>query len=199
VPLRHVYTYRIKARRSRAGGGLVQDPTSPNQVQMNQVWHQLELANAGKVPWTTGAALMLRDALPLGQDLLTYTSGGGRALLPVTIAVDLRGAFDEQEIERKPNALHLDGYDYVLVKKRGSVTVSSYRKEKSDMRVSVSAGGKATAASDDGTIKLNDFRPDDWDDNGLMRVNNHSDVTWELTLEPGETKTLTYEVSFYLR
>jgi hypothetical protein len=30
-------------------------------------------------------------------------------------------------------------------------------------------------------------------------VNNHSDVTWELTLEPGASKTITYEVSFFTR
>jgi hypothetical protein len=30
-------------------------------------------------------------------------------------------------------------------------------------------------------------------------VNNHSDVTWELTLAPGETKTLEVRFSFYVR
>jgi hypothetical protein len=53
--------------------------------------------------------------------------------------------------------------------------------------------------SDEGKIKLNDFRAGDWDEAGQMRVNNHSDVTWEFELEAGKTKTLTYELSFYTR
>ena len=67
------------------------------------------------------------------------------------------------------------------------------------MCVTLSTGGKVSAASDDGKVKLNDFRAGDWDDQNNMRVNNHSDVTWEFDLEPGKTKTLTYDVSFYAR
>jgi hypothetical protein len=201
--LRHVYTYDIKACRNGVGGGIVREspatPASPLHIQMNQVWHQLELTNASKIPWTTGAALILRELLPIGQDLITYTPPGSKALLPVTIAVDLRGSFEEQESERTPSALRIDRTEYTLVKKKGAVTVTSYRKDKSDVRVTLAGGGKVTSASDDGKIKLNDFRPEDWEDNTLMHVNNHSDVTWEFSIGPGETKTIAYEVQFYLR
>ena len=202
--LRHLYTFDIQHRRSRVSGGIIDkggsgDSSSPLQITMNHVWHQLELSNTGKVPWTTGAALMLRESLPIGQDLLTYTPPSSKALLPVTIAVDLRGTFDEQETDRKPNALHFDGYDFFIVKKKGTVTVTSFRKDKSDMRITLSTGGKVTTVSDDGKIKLNDFHTGDWDEPGYMRVNNHSDLVWEFTLEPGATKTLSYETSLYVR
>lgn len=203
--LRHVYTYEIHARRSRVNGGLMDgsavaaNPTSPLQITVNQIWHQLELSNNSKTPWTTGAALMLRESLPIGQDLLTYTPPGSKAMLPVTIAVDLRGTFDELEIERKANALHFDGDDFFAVKKKGTASITSFRKEKSDMRITVSTGGKVLAASDDAKIKLNDFRASDWDEPNYMRVNNHSEVAWEFTLEPGATKTLTYEETFFVR
>ncbi len=204
--LRHLYTYDIRARRSRISGGLL-DETAPNpntaqsplQINTNHVWHQLELSNTSTVPWTTGAALMLREALPIGQDLLTYTPPASSSLLPVTIAVDLRGTHDDEELDRKPNALHFDGYDFMQVRKRGTVTVTSYRKEKSDMRITVSTGGKVTAASDDGKIRVNDFRAADWDEPAYMRVNNHSDVEWEFRIDPGATKTITYEATFFVR
>jgi hypothetical protein len=204
--LRHLYTYDIRARRNRISGGLLDetaaDPNaaqSPLHVSVNQVWHQLELSNTGAVPWTTGAALMLRGSLPIGQDLLTYTPPTSKALLPVTVAVDLRGTHDDQELERKPNALHFDNAEFMQIWKKGTITVTSYRKEKSDMRITVSTGGKVAAASDDGKIKVNDFRAADWDEPSYMRVNNHSDVVWEFTIDPGTTKTITYETTFFVR
>lgn len=214
VPLRHIYTMDIKPARTRAGetvlnyrggnahGRSSADPSaiaSPLRVTVNPVWHQLELTNNSKVPWTTGAALTMRGTLPIGQDLLTYTPAGGCALLPLTVAVDLLGSFDEEEISRTPNALRVEGYDYTLVRKKGMLTVSSFRREKSAMRLSVSVGGRVEEASDDGKSRINDFRPDDWLDAGHLHVNNHSDVTWELELEPGQTKTVSYTVSFYVR
>ena len=203
--LRHLYTYDVKARRSRSTGGMIKydqqsgERASPLQLTLNTIWHQLELTNGGKMPWTTGAALMMKGNLPLGQDMLTYTPPTSTACVPVTVAVDLRGTTDEEEVERTNAALKVDGYEYALVKKKGSITVNSFRSEKSLMRITLSTGGKVSAASDDGKVKINDFRPDDWDDSNYMRPNNHSDVTWEFTLEPGKSKTLTYTLSSYVR
>ena len=217
VPLRHIYTMDIKASRMRGGetilgyrggrgseygNGASADPNgvaSPLRAGMNQVWHQLELTNNTKVPWTTGAALTMRDTLPIGQDLLTYTAVGGCALLPLTVAVDLQGSFDEEETSRTPNALRVEGYDLTLVRKKGTLTVSSFRKEKSAVRLSVGVGGKVSEASDGGKIKVNDFRTEDWVDGGHLYVNNHSDVTWEIEIGAGETKRVSYTVSFYVR
>ena len=73
VPLRHIYTLDIKAARTRGGetvlghrgGPASADPAlavaSPLRARINQVWHQLELTNNGKIPWTTGAALTPRS------------------------------------------------------------------------------------------------------------------------------------------
>ena len=52
----------------------------------------------------------------------------------------------------------------------------------------VSAGGR---------VKVDDFRMEDWGNRDLAAVNNHSEIEWMLTLEPGERKTLTYEVGFW--
>jgi hypothetical protein len=203
VPLRHVYTMDQPIVRSRAGGIMEMLPgpgegASPLRIRRNSVWHQLELTNSSSVPWTTGAALTMREHLPVGQDLITYTPSGGRAMVPLTIAVDLLGSVEEEEIARKPGAVRFNQTDYALVRKRGTVTLNSFRKEKSLMRVSLSMGGKAELASDAGKIKLNDWSPADWHGSSYREVNNHSDVSWELTLEPGEKRRLTYEVSFYV-
>jgi hypothetical protein len=206
VPLRHVYTMKVDAVRDfRSGAVVVRDDapnerssTSPLRLARNKVWHQLELTNTADVPWTTGPAMLLRAFLPLGQELLTYTPRGGRTILPITVAVDVRGTHDEEEIGRESKALRWGGYDWAHVRKKGAVTVTNYRDEPTDMLVSVSTGGKVESASDDGTIKINATRVEDWY-GGHAAINNHSDVAWSLTLEPGETRTVSYVVSYYVR
>ncbi len=203
VDRRHLYTLDIEvARDSRSGSESTELPGSPTGSPLRklpfQVWHQLELANAGKSPWTTGAILMMQGALPIAQELLTYTSIGGKALVPVTVAVDVRAEHGEEEIERRVNAFNWNSTHYALVRKRGEVTITNRRPEPIALRTSLAVAGRVTAVSDDGRIVINDFRPGDWRNDHYARINNHTDVTWELNLKPGETKTVTYEVQFYV-
>jgi hypothetical protein len=206
VPLRHLYTMEVGVVRDfRSGARIGRDQApndpgnrSPLRLAHNKVWHQLELTNTADVPWTTGPAMLLRSFLPLGQELLTYTPRGGRTLLPITVAVDVRGTHEEEEIDRKPKALRWGSYEWAHVRKKGTVTVTNYRDEPADMLISVNTGGKVESASDDGTIKINATRVEDWF-GGHAAINNHSDVAWSLTLEPGETRTVSYVVSYYVR
>lgn len=202
VPMRHLYTMDVKVvRNSATGQAWVADSgaRSPLQLATNRVWHQLELTNNTQTPWTTGAALMLRDHIPLGQELLTYTSVGGKAELPVTVAVDMRGHFEEEELSRQPNAMRWANYDYARIRKKGTITITNFRRETSTTRIVISLGGRAENASAGGTIRLNDFQPADWSDSHNAQVNNHSDVMWNLELKPGETRTLTVDFSYFVR
>jgi len=205
APLHHLYTLDLDVVRHARHGSMVRGESddakcpagSPLRLLKTQVWHQLELTNQSKVPWTTGAAIILRDTLPMGQDLLTYTSPGGTSLLPMTVAVNLRGTLREEEIQRKPNVLQWGGHSYSLIRKKGTVTLTSYRDADSDVRVTVSLPGKAEELSGDGQVRIDDFHPGDWQNGGFWQ-NNHSELGWDLTLKPGETVKLTYAVSFYV-
>src|SRR5262249_2262633 len=132
--------------------------TSVGAAGSAPVWHELELANGSEVPWTTGAALVLRGNVPLGQNMLRYTSAGAKSLLPVNVAVDLQGKWEEQEKERQANALKWSGSTYSLIRKHGTVTLVSRRKEPSAVRVTVSLGGRAETANESGRVTVNDVR-----------------------------------------
>jgi hypothetical protein len=205
--LRHLYTMDVRVVRNPRSGehayrsaksAVIRDIAAVSRESSSPVWHELELANASTVPWTTGAALLLKGDVPLGQNVLTYTSPGAKSLLPMTVAVDLRGTWTEQELDRKGNVLAWSGVQYSQVLKKGNVTLTSRRKEPSLVRVTVGLGGRVESASDNGAIVLNDVSSGDWADSAHA-VNNHSDVTWELTLAPGETKSLEVRFSFYVR
>jgi len=208
VPIRHVYTLDLRLIREASGKLSVQSydvqpapggDSSPLRFNVNRVWHQLELANHSTVPWTTGAAFLLRNGLPLGQDILTYTSPKGQTLLPVTIAVDVKASYDDEELERKPNALRWANSDYAMIRQRGTITIKNARSEAISIRPTVTLGGRAEQASDDGTIRIGNFDPGDWNNSSYGAVNNRSTIAWTLTLEPGETRTLTFDYFYYIR
>jgi hypothetical protein len=204
APLRHLYTYEVSLQRdARSGSRLDPEETgeraSPLRLSRNEVWHQVEIPNGTEVPWTTGSALLLKGDLPLVQDILVYTPRGGRALLPVTAAVDVRGTYAEEETGRKPDALRWDGHMYTLVTKRASITVTNHKREPASLRVTLSGGGRARAASDGATVVLDDYRPDDWRSGNFGPVNNHSTATWEFTVEPSATRTVTLDFEFFVR
>ena len=205
TPLRHLYTLDLDIVRGGSDGddglGLAgEDGRSPRRRLTQRVWHQLELANRSQRPWTTGAVLMMQALLPLGQELLTYTSPGGTVLVPMTVAVDMRAEHHEVETAREPNAMQWRGNSYARVTKAGTITITNHRKEPSTTRVRLRIGGKVEQAADSGRIEINDFRRADWGDyDYYWRLNNHSEATWDLTLKPGETRELTYTNWYHVR
>lgn len=193
VPRRDLYTLNLPIKRNGRDPG--SDSNSPQQLSENQVWHQIELSNTSKVPWTTGSLLIMQGDLPVAQELLTYTSAGGKVLVPETIAVNVRATRSETMTEHTPGKYRQDGVDFAIVKKDGAVTVTNHERFRVPMRVSIGTGGKVEKASDGAKVSLDDLHSDDWSASPVARVNQHSDVVWEFELAPGETRTVTYHVS----
>jgi hypothetical protein len=112
----------------------------------------------------------------------------------------MRSTYDEEEVERTPAAMKWNGYPYFLIRKKITLTITNNRKAASDTRVTLSLGGKVEKASDNAVVKINDYRAADWIDSGQeFRSSMHSNVDWDLNMAPGETKALTFELSYYSR
>jgi hypothetical protein len=201
VPIRHIYTWDVKLSRSgtEAVPGRGAHP-SPVRLLKNEVWHQIELQNKTDVPWTTGAALIMDQFLPIAQELLTYTSIGGKCLLPLTVSMDIRGTYSEEETGREPKAIHFDGHDYVLITKQGKLRVTNYKTEQITLIITCEFGGNATEASDDGKIVVSDFVNEDWRDfRGNRSLTGHSTISWELKIDGGKTKEISCQYFYYAR
>jgi hypothetical protein len=174
-----------------------------SRFSVNNIWHQIELTNSSAAPWTTGAALVMGGGtggagpIPIAQELLRYTPAGGKVLLPLTIAVDLKADLVEEEVSRQENALKRNSTSYTLVKARSTITLTSSRKEPSATRITLGFGGRVTEASDSAKVTISGHSSEDWGNNDPGPVNNHSHVTWELNLAPGEKKVLTVEFTYY--
>lgn len=201
VPFRHLYTWDVQLTRS----GVEAVPaagkfSSPVKLLKNEVWHQIEWTNTTAAPWTTGAALVMDGYLPVAQELLTYTAVGAENRLPLTVAVDIRGTYEEEEIGRDLKAIHFDKHNYVRISKKGTLSVTNHKKENVDLLITCQFGGNATKASDAGEIKVTDFKNEDWGTfRGSSALTGHSRIDWALTLKPGETKKVSCEYFYYAR
>ncbi|MBI5117851.1 hypothetical protein HZA56_15355 [Candidatus Poribacteria bacterium] len=201
IPVRHIYTWDV--RLSRSGAEAVpgaSERSSPVKLLKNDIWRQIDLTNKTEVPWTTGSAIVMDGYLPIAQELLTYTPTGADCRLPLTIAMDVRGTYDEDEIGRDLKGIHFDGNDYVRISKKGSLRVTNHKKEIVELTITCQFGGNATKASDDGKFSVSDFNDQDWSDfRGSRALTGHTTITWDLVLGAGETKDVTCEYYYYTR
>ena len=201
VPYRDVYTWDVQVTRhdieaSPSGAGV----RSPLNLSKNEVWHQVELTNTTNLPWTTGAALIVQGQQPLAQELLTYTPAKAGVRLPVTVSVETRGTFGEQETGRDLKALVWDNVSYARIEKEAKLRLDNHKSAPIEAEITLRLGGRATAASHGGQIAVNAFNAADWVQyHGSPAVNNSSTITWTVKLQPGETLEPTAKYNFFAR
>lgn len=199
VPYRDVYTWNLHLRRrdieaAPSGAGV----QSPLALARNEVWHQVELSNTTDVPWTTGAALIMQGHQPLAQELLTYTSPKTAVRVPVTVSVDTRGTFREEETERKLKALTWDKHSYAKIDKKATLQLRNAKQEPIEAEITFSFGGRFGEISDGGKGTLNAFQKADWQDyRGSPAANNNSSIRWTAKVQPGETFAPTVTYHYY--
>ena len=201
VPCRHIHTWDVHlAHTGTEALPKVGKHAAPVRLLTNEIWHQIELTNNTEAPWTTGAALIVDGYLPLGQELLTYTSIGGKVQVPITVAIDVRGTYAEEETERVLKALKYHGYDHAKITKKGTLRVTNYKKQPVALYLTCDLGGNALEASDDAKIVITDYQNSDWKNvQGQPGLTGHSTIGWELELKPGETKEVTCTYEYYIR
>ena len=205
VACHDAYTWDLHVRRKdieAAPGGA---GASPLVLSDARVWHQVELVNGTAVPWTTGPAFLLERSAsgsprPLAQELLAYTAPGGTVRVPVTVAIDVRAGFSEEETGREMNAMRWLGNAYARIEKKGRLELTSSIAEPVDVEVTCELGGRAVEATHDGKISLDAFRADDWKEYvGHPGANHHSTVRFLLRLEPGKTVAPEFRYHYFTR
>jgi len=200
VRYRDVYTWDIQLKHTETFSPSGSTEQSPLVLSENKVWRQVELINDTRMPWTTGAAMFVEGSQPLAQELLTYTSPGSQCRIPVTVAVDLRGRVEDRETGRKAEKVLWRGHHYTRVDGKIDIELENNKQGAVPVEVRLRFGGKADSATADGTIRLNSFRNEDWDNyRGEPAVNNSSQVTWKATVASGECFRPEVNYHFYLR
>ena len=188
VPYRDLYTWDVhltKPDNDAAPSGAI--TKSPLTLSKNEVWHQIVLTNTTKLPWTTGAAMIMQGNQPLAQELLTYAPPKDDVRVPVTVSVDTRGSLSEKEVGRVLNKLQWDGHNYAQIDKEIKLDLCNNKAVDIEAEITLQVGGKVDKVSDDGEVTLRAFDAADWVQyQGHPAVNNSSSVRWKVKLKPGD-------------
>ncbi len=162
-----------------------------DQKPANVVWHSVRLKNGSGFPWTSAPAMVISGTKALSQDTLLYTPRGASSNLRITIATDVRTDKKELETERQPKALYRNGSEFEAVTVEGTLKLKSYKSKEIALKVYRSLVGEVISATDAGqTEKLGE---------GVRGVNPTSRITWDVRLEPGEEKVITYRYKILVR
>ena len=198
---RQQYTIDLALQRRDRSDDLIQKDEGPEPCMPSGkpiVWHQLEATNETAKPWITGPALILHQAMPLGQNIISYTARGERVSLPTTAAVNVQALHDESLVRRQDEVRRWRGNQLSRIEKEGKLQVVNHRDSTVEMRIRMRTGGEVTEASHEGEMRYVDCRGDDWSVGHEVPINKHSRVTWSVEGDPGDRVKLTYDVDLYI-
>lgn len=156
-----------------------------------EVWHALKLTNAGKLPWTSAPAQVVKGDQLLGQDMLTYTPTGAETVLRITRAMSVKAEQDEVETDRQRDVVQMYGYSFDRVTVQGKLQVTNHKAEPITLEITKHLSGEVKGTSPEAKVE----RPA----KGLRRMNPSQLLTWSLSLKPGERREITYTYEALIR
>jgi len=190
APYQHIYTWDVPDTIPLNRQGYY-ERRSGETPEPEPIWHSLKLENKAKQPWTTASAFIVQDDVPLGQDMLRYTSVGSETVVRITRATDVAGRKQEFETERQHNARQFYNNNYDLVTVRGELKLQNKRTKPVRATITKATTGTVAETSPEAEVAVRA--------EGLTPVNQKSTLKWQIDLDPGEEQTLTYIVKVYVR
>jgi hypothetical protein len=194
VNYEHIYQWEVQdAPRVDAYGNVsnYQTAQGSDQAARNNIWHALRVKNTTKFPWTSAPALVISGTKPVSQDTLPYTPKGAVSNLKLTIATDIRSSHDEREVTRQQSVLRRRGMSYDEVTVEGTLIVKNYKSKEVRLNIEKTLRGSVESQTDGGKAeKLGE---------AISVDNPMSRLTWEITLKPGEERSITYRYKVLVR
>jgi hypothetical protein len=164
---------------------------SSDQAERNSIWHALRVKNNTKFPWTSAPTMVISGTKPVSQDTLPYTPKGATSTLKLTIATDIRASHAEQEVDRTQNVPRRRGYTYDQVTVEGTLKIKNYKTRDVRLSIAKTLRGTVDSQTDEGkSEKLGE---------AIAVDNPMSRLTWEITLKPGEERSIRYRYKIWLR
>jgi len=171
--------------------------TSYDNTIKNSVWHSIKYTNSTKIPFTTGAAMVVsrenNKISPLSQDMMKYTPVNSEGFLKITISPDINVKDKEIETQRQAKAKKQGSQYYDLITVEGKIKVKSFRDKEIKLNVKREIYGELKSCDDTWKHERN---VRNYQYSGSINPSNN--VDWILNLKPGEEKEITYTYTFYV-
>jgi len=170
----------------RADGRHIQEHErrqNPDKYQ-DAVWDALRFKNPFSFPMTTGAAMIVGKGKFFGERTSFWVNKGEETTLHITKALSIRTRSSEQEEPNSRQVVYIGNDDYHKTTVKGELMMNNHRKEKISMVIRRQFSGELLDSTGEPKCVLRE--------EGVWSVNRRNELTWALTLNPGEERTLTY-------
>ena len=186
IPYKDVYTSTIGDVVSYATNSYINiDPE-----KRYDVYHSIKLSNLTKNPFTTAPVFVQNENLqPLAQDELKYTPAGSFVSIQLSKAVDVIIKNNEEEIKKVERAKTLGKNSYNKIIIKGTIDISNLQDKKIVLNLNKGINAEIIEISDSGNIK----KPGRY-----AGLNPYTEASWEIPLNGGEKKTVTYQYEVYV-
>lgn len=157
----------------------------------DDVWDAIRFKNPFDFSMTTGPASFFANGRFLGQSMSFWTDPGERVIVRITKALKVRVAHVEQEQERSGETMLHWGSKYRRSTVRATMKIVNHKGEDVRLVIGRKMSGELLKAEGDPRKSARST--------GVYAVNREQELTWEVTLKPGERKTITYEYVVLIR
>jgi hypothetical protein len=157
------------------------------ELHKDEMWDVLVFKNPFKFPMTTAPAMVVEDGRFNGQRTSYWTNVGEESTLKITRSLSIRAVSREQADSKANERVVVDDKTYTKIHLKGELVMSNHRKQPIKMYVRQSIRGIIHEI--DGEPKTVTR------EESLEDVNRVHEVTWTVTLNPGEERKLTYKNS----
>ncbi|MBS1371874.1 MAG: hypothetical protein HPZ91_18165 [Lentisphaeria bacterium] len=155
------------------------------------LWDAVRFRNPLSSPITTSPVEIVDGEKLLGQSTIKWVNPGEEALVKITKALTVSGVRTEYEISDKREIVRLGGWNYRRTEVEGTVKLRNFRSTAAKVVAKLQFSGELLSAQDAPKSKLLET--------GVYSVNPRRELTWEITLKPGEEITCSYKYSVLVR
>ena len=152
-------------------------------------WDAVRFRNPLDAPLTTGPMLAMSDGRPLGQATVRWTNPGQEAFLRITKALTVPGSFEESILGRREDYPRVDllGHAWRRIEVEAKLTMRNHRPDTATLCIHPTIEGefKESATPPDSIRTLGE-------PGSRFGVNPKQELVWNVELQPGESKVLTY-------
>ena len=193
LPFEHIYEVEL----DRNSDVYFYGKAAYDNTIKNSVWHSIKFTNGSKIPFTTGAAMVVSREnnmiSPVSQDMMKYVPVKGEGFLKITVSPDINVKDKEIETSRQPKVKKQGSQYYDLITVEGKIKVKNFRDKEVKLNIKREIFGE---------LKTCDIA---WKHVRNVKnyyysgsINPSNNVDWVINLKPGEENEITYTYTFYV-
>jgi hypothetical protein len=193
LPFEHIYEVEL----DRNSDVYFYGKAAYDNTIKNSVWHSIKFANGSKIPFTTGAAMVVsrenNTISPVSQDMMKYVPVNGEGFLKITVSPDINVKDKEIETSRQPKVKKQGTQYYDLITVEGKIKVKNFRDKEVKLNIKREIFGELKTCD----ITWKHVRNvKNYSYSGSINPSNN--VDWVINLKSGEEKEFTYTYTFYV-